>query len=341
MNTKYAFFSYLVSLGVVFTAISVHVFNTYIRQYPFPVGQQFDPFIQYKYRNMINRNDPQILSLGDSLINSNIDPDLLAEQMNKRVSIISEHGSGSALYYLIIKNNIVTSRQPPEMLVILSRGSMLTAPGFRVHGSFFAHLDDFAGEDDDLVLELGIRNQMSPVEKFAETYFPPYWARWQLRAALDSKARYIPTQTLLRCNRECSDSSMEEVFGSQNFNPAWLNDAINWTESYFYTDENLDFNDQVGRSFLPEIIRLCRENNIQLVIVQTKTLHFSREYPEPDALLQYTKDLKAYAEANNVLLVDFSNDPRLTQDLFYDENHLNPDGKLIFSELLIEELKKP
>jgi hypothetical protein len=340
MNTKRAFLSYLVSLGVVFTAISVHVFNTYIGQYPFPVGQQFDPFIQDKYRNMINRNDPQILFLGDSLIDSNIDPGLVAEHMNKRVSIISEHGSGSALYFLIIKNNIITSRQPPEMLVILSRGSMLTAPGFRVHGSFFAHLDDFGGEDDDLVLELGIRNQMNPVERFAEMYFPPYWGRWHLRAALDSKARYLPTRALLGCSRECSDSSMEEVFGSQNFNPSFLNDAINWTESYFYTEENLDFNDQVDGSFLPEIIRLCREHNIQLVIVQTKTLHFSREYPEPEALREYTKDLMAYAQANNVLLIDFSNEPRLTQELFYDENHLNPDGKLIFSELLIKELKK-
>jgi len=341
MDTKRAFLSYLVSLGMVFTAISVHVFDAYTAQYPFPVGRQFDSFITYKYWATINRNDPQVLFLGDSLVDSNIDQALIAERMSKRVSIISEHGSGSALFYLIIKNNIVTARQPPEMLVILSRGSMLTAPGFRVHGSFFDHLDEFAGEDDDLVLELGIRNQMNPVEILAERYFPPYWARWQLRAALDSKARYLPTRIVLGCNRDCSDSSMEEVFGSQNFNPELLNDAINWTESYFYTEENLDFNNQVGSSFLPEIIRLCRENNIKLVIVQTKTLHFSREHPEPAGLLEYTKDLKAYAAANNVVLVDFSHNPRLTPGLFSDENHLNPDGKSIFSELLIKELMKP
>ncbi|MCI0554336.1 MAG: hypothetical protein L0287_25600 [Anaerolineae bacterium] len=275
------------------------------------------------------------------MVDTNIDPVLIAERTHKRVSVISEHGSGSGLFYLLLKNEIVTARHKPETLIILSRGSILTSPGFRVHGSFFAHMDEFASKEDGLVLELGIRNQMTPFEIFAESYFPPYWGRWQLRAELDAKARYFPTRTFLGCDVECADQAMEKVFGSQNFDPDQLNDAINWTESYFYTEENLDFNHRIGTSFLPEIIRLCRENNIQLVLVQSKTLRFSREQPAPEAFLEYNLNLRAYAEANDVIFIDYSNDPRMTPELFFDVNHLTLVGRTIFSDMLSEELLNP
>ena len=84
---------------------------------------------------------------------------------------------------------------------------------------------------------------------------------------------------------------MNKVFGNQNFDPDQFNRAINLAENFLYTDENLDFEHQIDRSFLPEIIRLCKENNIKLILVRTKTLRFSREVPEPPALNEYIDDL--------------------------------------------------
>jgi lysophospholipase L1-like esterase len=132
---------------------------------------------------------------------------------------------------------------------------------------------------------------------------------------------------------------MNRVFGNQNFDPDQFNRAINLAENFLYTDENLDFERQINRSFLPRIIQLCRENNIKLILVRTKTLRFSRAYPEPPALNEYIGGLSAYARRNDVPLIDFSHSDRLSPVLFTDINHLNSDGEKVFTGMLVEAIR--
>jgi len=188
---------------------------------------------------------------------------------------------------------------------------------------------------------LAIRDHMSPVEKLAEAYFPPYRARWDLRAILVSRVINFPTRILLNCTQDCSEAAMGDVFGNQNFEPDQLNEAINSAENFLYTDENLDFGSQIDRSFLPEIVRICKEKDIKLILVRTKILRFSTEKPEPSALVAYMNDLNAYARKNDILLVDFAHDDRLDTASFKDTHHLNQDGKKIFTGMLIEAVSVP
>jgi len=197
-------------------------------------------------------------------------------------------------------------------------------------------MDEYAGTEDDFALQLAIRDQMSPLEKLAEAYFPPYWGRWDLRALLVSRVINLPVRALFDCTQECSEAAMGDVFGNQNFEPDQLNEAINSAENFLYTDENLDFEGQIDRSFLPEIVRICQENNIKLILVRTKILRFSIENPEPSALTNYVNDLSAYAQSHGVILIDFARDDRLKPTVFKDMHHLNQEGKTIFSEMLIE-----
>jgi lysophospholipase L1-like esterase len=132
---------------------------------------------------------------------------------------------------------------------------------------------------------------------------------------------------------------MNRVFGNQNFDPDLFNRAINLAENFLYTDENLDFDRQIDRSFLPKIIQLCRENNIRLILVRTKTLRFSREVPEPFALSKYIENLSTYTRRSKVPLIDFSHSERLPPALFTDINHLNLDGNKAFTEMLVEAIR--
>jgi lysophospholipase L1-like esterase len=132
---------------------------------------------------------------------------------------------------------------------------------------------------------------------------------------------------------------MNNVFGNQNFDPDQFNRAINVAENFLYTDENLDFENQIDRSFLPEIIRLCKEKDIRLILVRTKTLRFSREVPEPAALSEYMDSLGSYARRNDVPLIDFAHSDRLPPSLFTDINHLNSEGKKVFTEMLVEAIR--
>ena len=161
-----------------------------------------------------------------------------------------------------------------------------------------------------------------------------------LQTILITRVLYLPTRTLLDCNLECSNDAMNKVFGNQNFDPDQFNRAINLAENFLYTDENLDFEQQINESFLPEIIRLCKENKIKLILVRTKTLRFSREVPEPPALNEYMDDLNSYAQRNDVPLIDFAHSDHLPPALFTDINHLNSDGKKVFTEMLVEAIRQ-
>jgi hypothetical protein len=330
------FKQYLISLVILIGLVSGYVFYRYANGYPFPIGAQFNPEIRDKYRHLLNEEDPQILVLGDSVAKTNVDKNSMAEGLNKRVSVISEDGAGSALLYLILKNNVTNADSKPDTMIILFRDTVLTSTAFRVHGNFLAMMDEYAGADDDLVLQLAIRDRMNPLEKLAEAYLPPYWGRTNLQTILISRVLYLPTRTVLDCDLECSDEAMNRVFGNQNFDPDQFNRAINVAENFLYADENLDFEHQINRSFLPEIIRLCRENNIKLILVRTKTLRFSRAVPEPSALKEYMDGLYSYARLNDIPLIDFAHSDSLPPNLFTDINHLNSGGKKVFTEMLIE-----
>ena len=78
---------------------------------------------------------------------------------------------------------------------------------------------------------------------------------------------------------------------------------------------------------------------MKLILVRTKTLRFSRGYPEPAALTEYVKDLSAYARHNEVPLIDFAHSDRLPPSLFTDINHLNSDGKKVFTEMMVEAIR--
>src|SRR5688572_13681681 len=137
------FKQYLISLVILTGLVSGYVFYRYAEGYPFPIGAQFDPVIRDKYRQILNEEDPQILVMGDSVAKTNVDKNFMAEGLGKRVSVISEDGAGSALLYLILKNNIANADSKPDTLIVFFRDTVLTSSAFRVHGNFLAMMDEY------------------------------------------------------------------------------------------------------------------------------------------------------------------------------------------------------
>jgi lysophospholipase L1-like esterase len=102
----------------------------------------------------------------------------------------------------------------------------------------------------------------------------------------------------------------------------------------------MDFNAQVDKSFLPEIIRLAQENKIQLIFVHARTLTYPTPDSQPAELATYKRDLAAYLAAHNVPLLDFSFDERFPSSLFNDPLHMNDEGQALFSQILGEAFLK-
>ena len=198
-------------------------------------------------------------------------------------------------------------------------------------------MDEYATPDDKQLIERAYLSQMTPLEMFTEAYMPIYGVRWAIREEIDSRIRYTLGNFILECDKACMDYAMELVFFGDNLDLTYLSDAINSADDYLYQKDVLDFEDQIDKSFLPEIIRLCKENNIQLILVRVPILRFEEEGTSPPELDKYLQDLKAYSEENDIPLIDFDQ-KEIRAEYFVDAIHMNENGKVFFTEELIQKL---
>jgi len=331
-------FKYYSIFFIALLAISTFAITAY---YQVPrtksVGPLLDEDIHKGFQKVINQEQPDIVLLGDSYLDTGVDETYLNELSNKKILKIAKHGSASAMWYLLTKNNIVTARNKPAYVVVFFRGSMLTTPEFRTTGTYLATLDELASPDDRLFVELAYVSQMSEFEKFIDQFLPLYGYRQLARTSIDRVLRYpIPT-LILEKNTEEVNSALNKAFGAPEI--AQLNAIINAAEAYQYEPSKLDFESQLPHSFLPELIKLCQDNNIQLVLVREKVIEYATEAQQPEGLAEYTRSLEMYLDENHVIFLDLAFDPRIKTEFFYDALHMTDEGKMLFTEILAQELK--
>ncbi|MEW5938742.1 MAG: hypothetical protein AB1750_03700 [Chloroflexota bacterium] len=304
---------------------------------PFPgtPGPDFDWDVQRVHQQAISALQPDLVLLGDSLAEENVDMDLLAQETGLTNYRMGFGGSASALWYLAIKNNVLPASHRPKYLVILFRDSEMTAPNYRVGGKLFAALDEYATPEDALVIERAYLQFMNPLDAFAETYLPPYAYRLSFHAIMDRHVYALPFVTM-RCGKRCLDKAMLNVFNFRNnAAPDQVGGSLDPEEHLLYSPAGLDFDAQVDRSFLPEIIRLSRENDIRLILVRAKTPRFEGT-AKPRGLDEYLADLGAYVAANGAWYVDLSDDSRLALDDFIDNYHVLPEARAKYTQALAE-----
>lgn len=333
-----AFLTYFALLLLGSTALSAFMVTYSGEPYPSTVGPVFDDAVDQTHRQGMEARKPDVVILGDSLVEENVDAAALSEQIGKQVYPIAYPGSSSAVWYLALKNIIAASSHHPEMVVLLFRDDILTAPAYRVNGRYFIPVETLASSSDELVARLAYVNQMNPIERWAEAYFPIYDLRLKVRERIDFQLRYTLTRELLDCGKRCTDTAMDAELRTANMEMNVLSDAIFTAESYLYSPGLLNFDRQLPRSFLPEIIRLAHENGIQLVLVRSRTLLFPTKASEPSGLDSYLADLETYLRENNVTYADLNAGNRIPDEYFLDLVHMRPDGKLVYTEALGEVL---
>ena len=159
-----------------------------------------------------------------------------------------------------------------------------------------------------------------------------------VRTSLERAIKYPFLEGTLKLNETEVDEAVNKVFGDSQI--AQLNAIINAVDSYLYQPDKLDFEAQLPRSFLPEIIRLCKENNIQLVLVRIKVREFPTPESQPAGMHEYVNSLEEYLNQNDVPFLDFGADPRIDPGDFYDPLHMTEAGQKTFTEILAESLKE-
>lgn len=305
--------------------------------FPAQASPRFDAQVDMAHRDGIDASQPPIVLLGDSMVEENVDVDALAGALGRDVYRIGYPGSSSALWYLSIKNNIAAAERPPQTLVILFRDSVLTTPSYRVGGKFDSALDTLAGANEETFLQRAYLNRMNPLERFARQALPLYVVGPRVHTAIEDPVRILPARALLGCGNRCVDDAFLHTFNFRTIAPPAANDPIAQEESILYSARSLDFSAQVDSSFLPEIIRICRERNIQLIFVRGKTISFI-DLPKPRGLDEYILNLQTYLTTNGASFADLEADARLGTSDYIDRFHVQPEARGAYTQMLAEAL---
>jgi hypothetical protein len=305
--------------------------------YPKALGPKLNASLVAQYKSDLNKSGADVALIGDSVLFHGVIPDQMATLTGRKIYKLGVPGTASAAWYLMLKNVIAAAAHKPRYLVVTFRDTILTVPDYRVNGKYLNLVSRFATPNEPLFIQRSFTQQMSLVEQLADQYLPIYGSRLLARDKLNYFIRYsLPA--VFGCNSKCTDKANKIVFRNNNLGRNSLTNAAASAEAYLYTPDRLDFSSQLNQSFLPEMIRLARENKIQLILVRTKHLNAANERSESAALKNYMRALKTYAAQNNVIVLDFAYDERLTRKLYYDSYHTTSAGAVVFTNILAEAL---
>jgi hypothetical protein len=328
-------------LMLMFTLLAVSILIVQQGKVPFPAGPgpRFDEDVSHVVLDTLTARRPDMVLLGDSIIELNLDPAALEQELGQTIYPLNFNASSSTLWYLAVKHNIAAAPYKPAYLVIIFRDSILTNPAYRAHAAHPEVMDTFASPQDELVVQRAYVDRMNSLEKIGSSYFPLYNNRTAIRGQMDFYIRYPAARALLDCGKRCMDIALDNVLSGDQWDPDLLNSHISAVEDELYTRRALDFHGQLNDSFLPDILRLCRESSIRLIFVHAKTLRYYKNSYEPALLEQYLRDLENYLNENSVSYLDLSPDARIRTEDFSDTIHIFPSGVERYTQALADALK--
>lgn len=292
------------------------------------------PFDERPLRTLAKARPTGVL-LGDSMLETRIDPQALKSVSGERWEVLAQPGSSSAMWFLMLKNLIAVQSPPPRTVILFFRDRQLTLPAHRTAGGYRKTIETYM-RDDEPVLDALLRAGERPLpwpERAALAVYPVQWRRehWRDRVAntaLDlvaSSREYgrirDDARDIFAPRRLRQDSGLDferEEGGQRGLDAA-----------------DHDFTAAVGRSFLPHLLEIARARQIQLVLFRVK-----RKPPaDGDATTEsattpaYIRDLRAYVEKAGAQLNDETRDADVALSFYGADDHVAPAMMKPYTEL--------
>ena len=281
-----------------------------------------------KLQDELRTRQPEVVFIGNSILLDSTDEKVFTDLSGRATWILGHRGSASAWWYLALKNVILAPRaqqisseqQRPRLVVVFFRDCGLTDPGFRITGEFRPGIERMSGPEEPLLDALAYRGTMDRIDYLLFRYCPLYRHRQVVRQELSFriKSEIVPSLTGIRG----VDGAIDRTFADENMDAELLT-VRQLAAASSLDEEACDFKARLSRSFLPHMIRLARDNGVQLTFVRMKRRRDTAPNREPPALQRYIQDLETYLAENHVPLVDFTDEPRITADLYGVGDHLN------------------
>jgi hypothetical protein len=267
-------------------------------------------------REDLRRLAPHYVFIGDSTLGSRIDPAYMRRVLRLRAWWVMQPATGSAYWYLALKNAVLASGVKPRVVFIFFRDFTLTDVLFRVDDHFRWTLDTIAGPVEpelDRVIARRLDGSWYAVPRMLDAAY----AFRPVRTAADTLVRQLPVRAVAGAARAGDlQQHLNASFALDKLRPTVAADIASGE------DELGNLAHMLPRSVLPDMIALGRAHGVRLCFVRVQ------RRPRPDGppvqspvLQRYIRDLRHYIESNGAVFRDDTGDPDYTLAWYTDGDH--------------------
>jgi hypothetical protein len=289
----------------------------------------YDPTFREDIRNI----RPEYVFIGDSMLGSRIDPTHMTRTVHRQTWWVMQPGTGSAWWYLAFKNHVLGAGIRPRAVLFFFRDYNLTDLMFRLDDTFRWSVDTVAGAQEPELNRAIARCQAGPWYQVHALVERAY-AVAPVAAVADRRLREWPALHIAGIRgQKAFQEELNALFSYERLRPMTASD-LQASEA-----RHADFETNLRRSILPDILALGRDHGIQLVFVRVQ------RRPEPDgpprqseALRRYIRDLAAYLETHGAIFRDDTGDPDYTLDWYKDGDHTGGWTRRHYTELFADKL---
>lgn len=282
----------------------------------------------------LQRLQPGYVVIGDSMAGTRVDERRLAELARVPVAPLLQPGSGSAFWYLALKNWVIASGVKPRMVLIFFRDSNLTDVLFRLDPQFRWAVDLTAHEREE-ELNAVVAQRLGPLNR-THRFLDQHVGVEAVRQRVEPEVIGAPAVMMIASPRRRADflSQMNARLGLDHLRPMTAADV--------QVDDAaaLDFARDVDRSVLPLMLRDARQAGLTLCFVRVQRRPTPNRPPDqPEALQRYIAGLRSYVEQRGAIFHDDTGDPLLTLDLYEDGDHFARHARRLYTENLYNRLR--
>ena len=244
-------------------------------------------------REKLAKEKPEIVLLGDSMLETRIDEEVLRRIAGIKFEKMPYPGSGSASWWLVLKNYIAPQSDPPRTIVIFFRNMQLTLADYHTNGRFRPRLEALMSDHGEPYLEEILRSsgreENGTLLSLVQRLYPlqKHQSEWQEK--IYARALILST---VADERSVVRKRADRLFSTRGLRA----DAGAYAEG----DDNMtglapaghDLQTRLPDSLLPALLDLARQKKIRLVFFRVKRKPRDDGTPRSESA-----DLQAYMAA--------------------------------------------
>jgi hypothetical protein len=277
----------------------------------------------------LSRHPPDFVFIGNSMLYTRLDRQLLAEGLEGSVVFLTGGGAMSAQWYLSLKN-LLEAGVRPRHVVVLFRDDFLTRPRLRTTGRFRRQIERLSNGDDPLLESLLAPRRPDAGHRLGR-WLPSRAVREATEAAVDRMADRVARPLLPQATAAQRKQVVNAVFGVERMRGDLQLEALGLEPER----DTLGFAQRVERSFLPAMLELAADARVPLTFVRVQRRRRLEKGADPPELERYLVALRGFVEKHGASLVDMNGRPELGAGLYGEGDHIAREHRARYTRLFV------